>query len=162
MPRLVGMWLALMIAFSVIGLFASSVVLYTYYYLHTLPPFCTSFKSPFPGVTIDCLRVLSSRYSDVGGIPLDLLAAIWFIVNLALVLTYDLGPGRLASLAINSLFYWRFLGIAIVPYLIYVEFYVLHAICIYCTVMHIMIIIDFVVITIFLIKMRGQAHGIID
>ncbi|GAB6947949.1 vitamin K epoxide reductase family protein [Vulcanisaeta sp. JCM 16161] len=143
-----------MLIFSAIGLFASSIVIYTYYYLHELPPLCTSFKSPFPGITIDCERVLSSRYSDIGGVPLDLLAAVWFIVNIILVLTYDLGPGNLAALALNVLFYWRFIGILVVPYLIFVETYLLHALCMYCTIMHVMIIIDFIVITVFLIKVR--------
>ncbi len=141
-----------MLTFSVIGLFTSSIVIYTYYYLRELPPLCTSFKSPFPGITIDCERVLSSRYSDIGGVPLDLLAAVWFIVNIILVLTYDLGPGNLAKLALDSLFYWRFIGIVVVPYLIFVETYLLHALCIYCTIMHAMIIIDFIVITVFFIK----------
>ena len=154
MRRLTKTWLVLMLVFSAVGLFASSVVIYTYYYLHELPPLCTSFKSPFPGVTIDCERVLSSRYSDIGGVPLDLLAAIWFIANITLVLIYDLGPQRLASLALNTLFYWRFIGIAVVPYLIFVETYLLHALCMYCTIMHVMIIIDFVVITVFFIKVR--------
>ncbi|WP_243671547.1 vitamin K epoxide reductase family protein [Vulcanisaeta sp. JCM 16161] len=154
MRRLSRTWLILMLIFSAIGLFASSIVIYTYYYLHELPPLCTSFKSPFPGITIDCERVLSSRYSDIGGVPLDLLAAVWFIVNIILVLTYDLGPGNLAALALNVLFYWRFIGILVVPYLIFVETYLLHALCMYCTIMHVMIIIDFIVITVFLIKVR--------
>jgi uncharacterized membrane protein len=154
MGRLEKSWLALMLAFSATGLFASSVVIYTYYYLHELPPLCTSFKSPFPGVTIDCERVLSSKYSDIGGVPLDLLAAIWFVINIAFVITYDIGPGRVARFAINALFYWRFLGIVVVPYLIYVETYLLHALCIYCTIMHAMIIIDFTVITLYLVKLR--------
>jgi uncharacterized membrane protein len=154
MGRLEKSWLALMLAFSATGLFASSVVIYTYYYLHELPPLCTSFKSPFPGVTIDCERVLSSKYSDIGGVPLDLLAAIWFVINIAFVITYDIGPGRVARFAINALFYWRFLGIVVVPYLIYVETYLLHALCIYCTIMHAMIIIDFTVITLYLVRLR--------
>ncbi|MCG2886483.1 MAG: vitamin K epoxide reductase family protein [Vulcanisaeta sp.] len=154
MGRLEKSWLALMLAFSATGLFASSVVIYTYYYLHELPPLCTSFKSPFPGVTIDCERVLSSKYSDIGGAPLDLLAAIWFVINIAFVITYDIGPGMVARFAINALFYWRFLGIVVVPYLIYVETYLLHALCIYCTIMHAMIIIDFTVITLYLVRLR--------
>jgi uncharacterized membrane protein len=154
MGRLEKSWLALMLAFSAAGLFASSVVIYTYYYLHELPPLCTSFKSPFPGVTIDCERVLSSKYSDIGGVPLDLLAAIWFVINIAFVITYDIGPGMVARFAINALFYWRFLGIVVVPYLIYVETYLLHALCIYCTIMHVMIIIDFTVITLYLVRLR--------
>ncbi len=152
MGRLTSKWLALMLLFSSIGLFASSIVVYTYYYLRQLPPFCTAFKSPFPGVTIDCEIVLSSRYSDIGGVPLDVLAAIWFIVNIMLVLIYDLGPPTFANISINALFYWRFIGIIVVPYLIFVETYLLHAICIYCTIMHIMIIIDFTIITIYFMK----------
>ncbi|WP_054853035.1 vitamin K epoxide reductase family protein [Vulcanisaeta distributa] len=159
MRRLTSTWLVLMLTFSAIGLFASSIVIYTYYYLRELPPLCTSFRSPFPGVTIDCERVLSSRYSDIGGVPLDLLAAVWFIVNIILVLTYDLGPGNLAKLALDSLFYWRFIGIVVVPYLIFVETYLLHALCIYCTIMHAMIIIDFIVITVFLIKARKTPNA---
>nr|WP_054857314.1 vitamin K epoxide reductase family protein [Vulcanisaeta sp. JCM 16159] len=159
MSRLTGAWLVLMLIFSVIGLFASSVVIYTYYYLRELPPLCTAFKSPFPGITIDCERVLSSKYSDIGGVPLDLLAAIWFVVNIILVIMYDLGPVNLVSLSINTLFYWRFLGIVIVPYLIFTETYLLHALCIYCTVMHAMIIIDFTIITIFFTRVRGKTIG---
>lgn len=156
MGRLTGTWLVLMLAFSLIGLFASSIVIYTYYYLRKLPPLCTSFKSPFPGITIDCERVLSSRYSDINGVPLDLLAAIWFIINIILVITYDLGQSSIATLSINVLFYWRFLGIAMVPYLIFVETYLLHALCIYCTVMHVMIIIDFAIITTYFIKVKNR------
>ncbi len=146
--------MALMLTFSLIGLFASSIVIYTYYYLRELPPLCTSFKSPFPGITIDCERVLSSKYSDIGGVPLDLLAAIWFVINIILVLLYDLGSGNAAAFAINALFYWRFLGIIVVPYLIFVEVYLLNALCVYCTIMHVMIIIDFTVITIFFTKLK--------
>ncbi|WP_069808062.1 vitamin K epoxide reductase family protein [Vulcanisaeta thermophila] len=150
MGRLTTKWLTLLLTFSVVGLFASAVVVYTYYYLRTLPPFCTSFKSPFPGVTADCEVVLSSRYSDVGGVPLDVLAAVWFVINIVLVIVYDLAGGSLALLAIRFLYFWRFIGIVVVPYLIYVEFFILHAICIYCTVMHIMIIVDFVALTLYL------------
>ena len=45
------------------------------------------------------------------------------------------------------------MGVAILPYLIYLEFAVLKAVCIYCTIMHAMILADFAVITIFLRKM---------
>jgi Predicted membrane protein len=62
--------------------------------------------------------------------------------------------GRIANVALSTLFYWRFLGIVVVPYLIYVETYLLHALCIYCTVMHIMIIIDFTIITLYFTKFK--------
>ncbi|WP_229709894.1 vitamin K epoxide reductase family protein [Vulcanisaeta souniana] len=154
MGKLARLWLMLMLTFSLIGLFASSIVIYTYYYLRELPPLCSTFKSPFPGITIDCERVLSSKYSDIGGVPLDLLAAVWFVINIILVILYNFGSGNVATLAINALFYWRFLGIIIVPYLIVVETYLLHALCVYCTIMHIMIIIDFTVVTVFFTRLK--------
>jgi Predicted membrane protein len=45
---------------------------------------------------------------------------------------------------------WRFIGIAIVPYLIYIELAIVRAICVYCTIMHSAIIIDFILITVLL------------
>ena len=47
------------------------------------------------------------------------------------------------------MFAWRFVGLAIVPYLMTVEFVILRTVCIYCTIMHVSILIDFVIITYF-------------
>jgi len=56
----------------------------------------------------------------------------------------------LSRRAAAFIFWWRLLGLAILPYLLYLEFAVLKAVCLYCTIMHIMIIADFAVITLFL------------
>ena len=154
MGRLNSTWFTLFIAFSVVGIFASSVVLYTYYYLHTQPPLCTlnGLRSPFPGVTIDCLKVLSSRYADVFDMPLDALALIWFILNIIAVVAYSYAGDRLSMLSFRFLVYWRFLGLAIIPYLLFVEFAILRAVCLYCTIMHAMIIADFAVVTVYAYK----------
>lgn len=153
MSRLGPKWLVLFIVFSVVGIFSSAVVLYTYYYLHTAPPLCTSgganSGSPFPGVTINCLKVLSSPYAEVADVPLDVLAIVWFIINIMMAIAYDRVPGSVANKLLNVLMYWRFLGLAVIPYLLYVEFVILHALCLYCTIMHSMIIADFVVITVY-------------
>ena len=108
-----------------------------------------------PGVTMDCVRVLTSEYAYVpvpvlGRVPLDVAAAVWFVVNIgaALWLYKTLSRG-----AARFVFWWRLLGLAILPYLLYLEFAVLKAVCIYCTVMHVFILADFVVISIFLRKM---------
>ncbi len=106
-----------------------------------------------PGVTIDCIRVLKSRYSEVLGIPLDVLAAIWFIINITLVLIHACAKNEVtAFICLKTLRYWRFLGVLVIPYLIYVEFIVLKAICIYCTIMHVTILIDFALISIYMRK----------
>src|ERR1039458_8662472 len=48
------------------------------------------------------------------------------------------------------LFVWRFLGLIIVPYLMTIEFAILKTICVYCTIMHGCILIDFAIVTYFL------------
>lgn len=154
--RLTPLWLTLFLAFSVMGIFSSSVVLYTYYYLHTAPPLCSinGLKSPFPGVTINCLKVLSSPYAELADMPLDVLAVIWFISNIAMVIAYNYVEEKWAYRIINMLMYWRFIGLLVVPYLVYVEFAILHAVCLYCTIMHSMIIADFVVITVYMARYK--------
>ncbi|WP_291999996.1 vitamin K epoxide reductase family protein [Caldivirga sp.] len=151
MGRLTPKWLGLFIAFSVVGIFSSGVVLYTYYYLHNAPPLCTlnGESSPFPGVTVNCIRVLSSPYAEVADVPLDVLAVFWFIINIVMAIAYDRSRERVADRLLRILMYWRFLGLAIIPYLLYVEFAILHALCLYCTIMHSMIIADFIVITVY-------------
>ncbi|MFP3073869.1 MAG: vitamin K epoxide reductase family protein [Caldivirga sp.] len=151
MGRLSLKWLTLFVAFSVVGIFSSAVVLYTYYYLHNAPPLCTvgGSQSPFPGVTINCIKVLSSPYAELADVPLDVLAVFWFVANIAMAMAYDKVAEPAAGKLLRALMYWRFLGLAIIPYLLYVEFAILHALCLYCTIMHSMIIADFIVITVY-------------
>jgi uncharacterized membrane protein len=151
----VNVWLPLLVAFSLGGLAASLLVVYLFYVLGTLPPGCYADLEVLPGVTMDCIRVLTSEYAYVpvpvlGRVPLDAAAAVWFVVNIgaALWLYKTLSRG-----AARFVFWWRLLGLAILPYLLYLEFAVLKAVCIYCTVMHVFILADFVVISIFLRKM---------
>jgi len=91
--------------------------------------------------------VLGSRYSQVFGIPLELFAVAYFAINLLLVYLIVFGSDRLFRISLNILFGWRFLGIVIVPYLIFVELFLIKAICVYCTIMHVAIIADFVIIS---------------
>ena len=150
MARLNKYWLILFLIFSIVGVFSSSIVLYTYYYLHIAPPLCSGIQSPFPGVTIDCIKVLSSSYAELFDLPLDFLALIWFIINIILVLMYYYG--KYEKLSFKFLMYWRFIGLLIIPYLVYIEFVILKAICLYCTIMHLMIIADFIVVTVYAYK----------
>ena len=146
--------LALLIAFSAVGLVASAFVLWQWYIERQTLPYCTV-GSTFFGLSFNCARVLGSAYSTVFGIPLEFFALVYFIVNLALVWSFAFGSDRLSNFAFRALFGWRFLGIVLVPYLWFVEFVLLHAICIYCTIMHGAIIADFVVITYLLFWKHG-------
>ncbi len=138
-----------LIVMSLVGIAASSFVFYIYDTLHqTLPDCVLPYK--ILGVAVDCNTVLSSHYNKVFGINLDLLAIAYFFVNLALVFAVAFGSESLFKRAFNVLFVWRFLGLVIVPYLVTIEFFVLKAICVYCTIMHFAILIDFVIVTYFL------------
>ncbi|AAL64247.1 conserved hypothetical protein [Pyrobaculum aerophilum str. IM2] len=144
-----NIWLPLLVVFSLGGLVASLLVVYLFYMIGQLPPGCYANVEILPGVTADCVKVLQSEYAYIGPIPLDVAAAFWFIVNIAAALWLYRTLERRAA---RFVFWWRLLGIAILPYLIYLEFAVLKAVCIYCTIMHAFIIADFVVITMFLRK----------
>ena len=151
----VNVWLPLLVAFSAGGLVASLLVVYLFYTLSILPPGCYADLEVLPGVSMDCVKVLTSEYAYVpvpvlGRVPLDVAAAVWFVVNIGAALWLYKTLTRRAA---RFVFWWRLLGLAILPYLIYLEFAVLKAVCIYCTIMHAFILADFVVISIFLRKM---------
>jgi uncharacterized membrane protein len=97
----------------------------------------------------------------VFGIPLELFAVAYFVINLLLVYFIAFGNDRLFRSSLNALFGWRFLGIAIVPYLVFVELFLVKAICVYCTIMHVAIIADFLIISYLLFyKKRGLTEAI--
>ena len=150
--------LLLLAAMSVFGLWASSMVLIIYNTLKQSLPFCPVQQGP--GIVLNCDSVLSSRYSQVFGIPLELFAVAYFIMNLLLVYFIAFGSHRLFRASLNILFGWRFLGIAIVPYLVFVELFLIKAICVYCTIMHVAIIADFVIISYLLFYKKGSVKQI--
>jgi uncharacterized membrane protein len=133
---------------SIVGLTASSIVLYLYYLLHQQLPGCTSSQT-FWGISTNCGAVLSSSYNSVYGFNLDILAVAYFVLNLVLIFLVAFGSDWLYEKAFRVLFAWRFVGLAIVPYLMTVEFVILKTVCIYCTIMHVSILIDFAIITYF-------------
>lgn len=141
--------LFVLVVMSVVGLTASSIVLYLYNTLHQQLPICTS-NQTFWGIAINCNDVLGSPYNSIYGLNLDVLAVSYFIVNLALIFLVAFGSDWLYQKAFKVLFAWRFVGLAIVPYLMTVEFVILRTICIYCTIMHVSILVDFVIITYFI------------
>jgi uncharacterized membrane protein len=132
---------------SAVGLWASSMVLVIYSELHQQLPACTVPSGGSGGIEINCGKVLSSPYSTLFGIPLEVFAIGYFIVNLALIYLVAFGTESIYRIAFKALFIWRFFGICIVPYLVVVELFLVRAICLYCTVMHIAIVVDFAVIS---------------
>ncbi|MEM0086800.1 MAG: vitamin K epoxide reductase family protein [Candidatus Micrarchaeaceae archaeon] len=133
---------------SIIGIASATTIIIELDVFHTSPPFCTiPGNSHSGGVQINCMKVLESPYSTVFGVSLDMLAALWFVINILLVVSVVFMRSSIARKTFNALFAWRFFGLLLVPYLIYLELFVVKAICIYCTIMHCAIIIDFIIIT---------------
>ncbi len=147
----------ILIVMSVIGLLAASEVLFSYYLFKQSLPFCTA--GSFYGISLDCNLVLGSKYSQLFGIPLELFAVAYFVINLVLVYLVAFGNEKTFGRALNTLFAWRFVGLMIVPYLVFIEFFILKAVCVYCTIMHVAIVADFIVISYFLFFGKNALWG---
>ena len=143
--RISKLKLLVLVAMSAFGLWASGTVLVIFYTLNQQLPLCPT--GTFFGLHFDCGAVLSSGYSRIFGVPLELLAMAYFIVNLGMVYLIAFGSKRVSDFMLEALFGWRFIGLILVPYLVFVEVGILHAICVYCTMMHVAIILDFVVVS---------------
>jgi uncharacterized membrane protein len=152
--RLSGPKLALLLAMSAFGLWASAMVVIVYYELKQALPICPSQTGP--GIVLNCNAVLGSQYSQVFGIPLEFFALAYFIINILLVCFIAFGSDRIFRSSLKLLFGWRFLGLIIVPYLVSVELFIIRAICVYCTFMHVAIVADFIIITYFLYYKRNS------
>ena len=162
--RISKLKLLILMAMSVIGLWASSMVIIIWYALKGQLPLCptgTIHIGPF-NIFLDCGAVLGSKYSSVFGVPLEFAALVYFIINLLLVYLIAFGSDGVFKRAMRTLFAWRFIGLIIVPYLLFVEIVLIRAICVYCTIMHVSIVIDFIIISYLLFYKKSGIFAPID
>jgi uncharacterized membrane protein len=106
----------------------------------------TSFACPETG-TIDCLKVTTSSYSTMLGVPVAYAGLGYFIVMLVVV-TAGLRGARGADriqLVLSAV------GLLAVFYLVWAELFRLHAICLWCTGVHVATFL------IFAITLLGEA-----
>lgn len=127
----------LLLLLSVIGI-GVAIYLTIVHYDQNVPLVCSA-----SGV-VDCARVLSSSFSVVPGttIPISIPGLGWCVVLGALALVGLLTRPNPGWLRIAQ-FVWALIGIITVLYLVYVELVRLHAICAWCTVLHVIILITF-------------------
>ena len=128
------------LGFALVGI---GIAIYlTFVHYANTPLVCSS------GGVVDCNAVTKSVYSLVGntGIPITVPGMAWFIVSGALAGVSILSatgriraPGRL----LTAQLLWGVFGLAFVLYLIYVEAVLLHKICEWCTGIHILVILTF-------------------
>jgi len=94
---------------------------------------------------ISCSTVLASEYSKFFGIPVALFGTIYFVIIIILLILYQENKKFL-----NYAFYISILALFPSFTLTYLEFFVIKAVCIFCELTKILIVI----ITIFLWKKK--------
>ncbi len=100
--------------------FADTAYLTAYHYISEIPA-CTLLEG--------CEVVLTSEYSVIIGVPLALIGALYYLAMVILAVRY-LDKGRRETL--RRIFKLSLLGFLISMLLLYLQIFVLSAICIYC------------------------------
>ncbi|MGO9853758.1 MAG: vitamin K epoxide reductase family protein [Acidimicrobiales bacterium] len=119
---------------SVLGLGVAGYLTYEHY------TSSTSLACSDNGV-VNCLKVTTSSYSEVAGVPVAVLGLAFFAVMLVLQLPPTwrrkepaIRWGRMA---------WAVVGLGTVLYLFYAELFRIDAICLWCTSVHVLTLILF-------------------
>ena len=91
---------------------------------------------------VNCLAVTTSSYSHVAGIPVAVLGLVFFLTMLAL----QLPPAwrRTDPVVRTARVAWAVVGLGTVVYLLYAELFLINAICLWCTSVHVLTFIVFV------------------
>lgn len=92
---------------------------------------------------VDCGKVTSSAQSEFIGIPVALLGLGFFIALAVLSLPFAWRAGRGVSLARLGL---AGAGVAFVLWLVYAELAIIRAICLWCTVVHVITVVIFLML----------------
>ncbi len=102
-----------------------------------------------PGIKSNsCDIVNKSLYSEIFGVPLGLYGVLFFlmIASLSGIFFFEkkINPLGLDHKKLSEYLFFLLLGgFAFIFYLVYIELFVLYAICIFCTAVHILITIMF-------------------
>lgn len=95
-----------------------------------------------PGIG-DCETVNTSRYSEIFGVPIAILGALVYLAILIILLMRD-KVSLFTNYELYLLFGISLIGVLYSAYLTYVEIAVIHAICPYCVISAIMILLIFI------------------
>jgi len=126
------------------------ITLLYYYYVYSLginPPLC---YAHIGGLEINCAKVARAPESKIlvlslGNVtitvPIALIAVIWFTSKAILSIYYILGWRRV----LDVILYLSGIGLLLIPYLLWIELFKVHALCTYCTFLQAFIAITFAV-----------------
>jgi len=129
------------VAFSLLGLLASIVATYVHYNLIQHPDY-TSFCDI--NSVVSCTDAYRSRYGSVAGVPVAVGGVLFFTWAL-LMLWGARGKSAIKDSAPAYLFAGSTLALAVVLYLAYASFFVLHEVCPLCVATYVAVIGVFVV-----------------
>ncbi len=112
---------------------------------------------------INCARVISSSYSVVPGttVPITIPGLGWCLVAASLAIaglitSSDSGQRRIRW----AQCIWALSGMLVVLYLVYAEIVRLHTICAWCTALHVLILIMFLITLVQLQSMPSESTSI--
>src|SRR5678815_5431222 len=131
----------LLVAFSLLGLGASSAATYVHYNLIRNPDY-SSFCDI--NTTVSCKAAYLSRYGSVAGVPVAVGGVLFFLWVLLMVWG-SRGKSRIKDSAPAYIFAVSTLALAVVLYLAYASFFILKEICPLCVATYVAVIGVFVV-----------------
>jgi uncharacterized membrane protein len=105
-----------MIVLAALGIAVAAYLTYVHY--AGIKPACTAGTS--------CVKVQTSEWSDLAGVPVALLGLIGYVAILAVLLLPDREETRLAALGL------ALIGFGFSAYLTYRELFSIHAVCEWC------------------------------
>jgi uncharacterized membrane protein len=134
--QVIPRWLApLALTWCILGLAVAAYLTYEHY------TGSTTLACPASGA-IDCAKVTSSAWSSILGIPVAPLGLLFFAVMLVLCLPSLL---RRQSMALDvARLGFCGIGLLMALYLLWAELFQIHAICVWCTAVHILTFLLFV------------------
>ena len=94
----------------------------------------TSLTCPASGGMVNCLKVTTSSYSEIGGIPVAVLGLVFFAV-MAVLQSPRAWNSQASALRVGRVA-WSITGVGTAVWLIYAELFRLDAICEWCTAVH--------------------------
>ncbi len=131
----------LLVAFSVLGLGASSAATYVHYNLIENPDY-SSFCDI--NATVTCKAAYLSRYGSVAGVPVAV-GGVLFFTWVLLMLWGSRGKSSIKDSAPAYLFAGSTLALAVVLYLAYASFFILKEVCPLCVATYVAVIGVFVI-----------------
>jgi uncharacterized membrane protein len=131
----------LLVAFSLLGLGASSAAAYVHYNLIQNPDY-SSFCDI--NATVSCRAAYLSRYGSIGGVPVAI-GGILFFAWILLMLWGARGKSAITDSAPAYIFAGSTLALAVVLYLGYASFFVLKEVCPLCVTTYVAVIGVFIV-----------------